>query len=262
MKKKIAVFMLAAAMALGIGATAQAAEEVIPSNAQTEIPVQIAEPAGDYNVGSVYGPKLTKKELEEVKAAVKLFLSSYDFSTMNDYQKVETAHDYISAICSYAPDWRYNRANTAWGALVYGEAQCSGYARAMKALCDAMGIGCYYVHADQYASNPSHQWNEVCVDGKWYIIDVQGNDKYGYRMAFLVSDNTYASTCGMSWDRSAVPACPENYDKNVEESEFGMYIPPNLDPNMDPYELLAMGPIYGPDGRMWFSYEGGWITFE
>ncbi len=168
-------------------------------------------PPGNYSPGSVYGPKLSQAELDQVADAVQAYLNSYDFSAMSDYDKVETAHDYLCSICEFAPDWRYNRANTAWGALVYYEAQCSGYARAMKALCDAMGIGCYYVHADEYAMNPSHQWNEVCIDGNWYIIDVQGNDKSGFRAFYLLSDDTYGAMSGMSWDRSSVPACPADY---------------------------------------------------
>lgn len=185
--------------------------------ARVVVPIDTENPAGDYKVGSVYGPKLTKKELAEVREAVKVFLSLYDYAAMSDYEKVEVAQDYLAEICEYAPDWRYNRANTAWGALIYGEAQCSGYARAMKALCDAVGVGCYYVHADSNAVNPSHQWNVVCVDGKWYIIDVQGNDTSGSLISFLVSDETFAKTTGASWDRSSVPACPENYDKNRTE---------------------------------------------
>ena len=168
-------------------------------------------PSGNYSPGSVYGPKLSQAELDQVADVVQSYMNSYDFSSMSDYQKVETAHDYLCNVCEYAADWRLNQANTAWGALVYHEAQCSGYARAMKALCDAMGVGCYYVHADENASNPSHQWNVVCIDGSWYIIDVQANDKSGFEMAYLVSDDFYASSTGMSWDRSSVPACPNNY---------------------------------------------------
>lgn len=90
---------------------------------------------------------------------------------MSDYDRVLTAYNYLRSNCSYAyKGWQYNYANTAWGALVYGEAQCSGYARAMKALCDAIGVDCRYVHADSKASNPSHQWNQVRVGGKWYIL--------------------------------------------------------------------------------------------
>lgn len=161
-------------------------------------------------VGSIYGPKLTQAELDEVDAAVQNFLNQYITPGMTDYQKVRAANDFLCNTVSYADSWAYNGANTAWGALIYHEAQCSGYARAMKALCDGMGIGCYYVHADASASNPSHQWNEVCVDGNWYIVDVQANDEYN-NIAFLVSENFYVSTFGMSWDRSSVPACPSNY---------------------------------------------------
>lgn len=170
-----------------------------------------AYPPGNYTPGSVYGPRLSQAELDQVADAVQAYLDSYDFSAMSEYDKVETAHDYLCNTCEFAADWRYNRANTAWGALVYHEAQCSGYARAMKALCDAMGVGCHYVHADEYALNPSHQWNEVCIDENWYIIDVQGNDKSGFRAFYLLSDDTYAAMSGMSWDRSSVPACPADY---------------------------------------------------
>jgi transglutaminase-like putative cysteine protease len=166
---------------------------------------------GSYSPGSVYGPSLSQAELNQVREKVQYFKDHYIDDTMSDYMKVKMAHDYLVSVCSYAPSWALNRANTAWGALVYGEAQCSGYARAMKALCDGIGIGCYYVHADANASNPSHQWNEVCVNGKWYIIDVQCNDLSRFYAVFLVSDSTFARTFGMSWDRSSVPPCPEDY---------------------------------------------------
>lgn len=37
-------------------------------------------PAGNYNVGSVYGPSLTQKELDQVADAVQKFIRSYNFS--------------------------------------------------------------------------------------------------------------------------------------------------------------------------------------
>jgi transglutaminase-like putative cysteine protease len=167
---------------------------------------------GDYSVGSVYGPYLTQKELNEVKKAVQDFKDRYIDSSMPDYIKVLMAHDYLCYVCDYADDWSKNRANSAWGALVYGEAQCSGYARAMKALCDAAGIGCYYVHANSTSFNPSHQWNEVKVDGNWYIVDVQGDDTFGVYEYFLLSDKTYMGKSLMDWDKKSVPRCPKDYE--------------------------------------------------
>lgn len=207
--------------------------------------VQNIEPAGDYNVGSVYGPKLTKQELEEVKAVVKVFLASYDFSTMDDYGKFEACYNYLYDTCEFAPDWRLNKANTAWGALVYHQAQCSGYARAFKALCDAVGLGCYYVHADQYSANPSHQWNVVSIDGGWYIVDVEANDRNDFRVAYLSSDDTYVGLTGMSWDRSSVPACPECY---------GLF---------DLEKLTRMNAHGDSQGRIWYLMtDGRWMYYE
>ena len=170
-------------------------------------------PAGNYNVGSVYGPSLTQRELDQVADAVQKFIKSYNFSAMNDYQKIRTAMLYLESHCTYAADWSKNRANTAWGALVYHEAQCSGYARGLKALCDGIGIGCYYVHANSKASNPSHQWNEVRVNGQWYITDPQLGistlEMIG--LPFLMSESTYSSMFGMAWDHTGLPNCPKDY---------------------------------------------------
>lgn len=159
---------------------------------------------GKYSQGSIYGPALSTKELQDVKRAVQGFKINYIKSGMSDYEKIEAAYAFLRNTCTYAyAGWQYNQANTAWGALVYGEAQCSGYARAMKALCDAIGIPCYYVHANSKSLNPSHQWNQVKINGKWYILDAQG----GY---FLVSGKTYRYT-GMRWNTKGLPDCKKDY---------------------------------------------------
>lgn len=165
---------------------------------------------GNYKVGSVYGPNLTQIQLNQVRNKVQYFKDHFIDDKMSDVVKVRIAHDYLCQVCSYAPDWSKNAANSAWGALVYGQAQCSGYARAMKALCDGIGIGCYYVHANSKAVNPSHQWNEVKVNGKWYIVDVQCNDSSGFYAFFLVSAKYYQSA-GMRWDTNKYPKCKSNY---------------------------------------------------
>jgi len=167
---------------------------------------------GNYKVGTVYGPRLNSKELKQVKKKVTAFVKKYITSDMSDFDKVVACHDYLCNHCTYAPDWSKHQANTAWGALVYGQAQCSGYARAMKALCDAAGVGCKYVHANSKAKAPSHQWNEVRVDGKWYIVDVQCNDLSGFYAFFLVSGATYLAGTGDSWNKKGLPACKEDFD--------------------------------------------------
>lgn len=156
---------------------------------------------GSYKKGSVYGPSLSTSKLTQVRRVVQSFKDNFIRSGMSDYEKVWIAFCYIRANCDYAwRGWQYNGANTAWGALVYGEAQCSGYARGMKALCDAIGVSCRYVHANSKAANPSHQWNMVKISGKWYILDAQG----GF---FLVGSKSWLGTTGMSWNKSGLPKC-------------------------------------------------------
>lgn len=156
---------------------------------------------GSYGKGSVYGPSLGTDKLADVRRVVQSFKDNYIRKGMSDYEKVWMAFCYIRANCDYAwRGWQYNGANTAWGALVYGEAQCSGYARGMKALCDAISVPCHYVHANSKASNPSHQWNQVKVGGKWYILDAQG----GF---FLVGSDVFKNFVGMNWNTKGLPKC-------------------------------------------------------
>ena len=164
---------------------------------------------GNYKSGSVYGPYLNNNELMQVRRAVQSFKTNYIRKGMSDYEKVWAAFRFLRSNCSYAVrGWQYNNANTAWGALVYGEAQCSGYARAMKALCDGIGVKCYYVHANSKASNPNHQWNEVKVDGKWYIVDAQS----GF---FLVGSKTWKNEAGMRWNTNGLPKCSTGNHKKA-----------------------------------------------
>ena len=69
---------------------------------------------------------------------------------------------------------------------------CEGYAKAFKVLCDQVGIHCVLVDGDTPRNEdgtlqltPSggtyagHMWNNVCVEGQWYGMDVTWNDPTG-----------------------------------------------------------------------------------
>jgi len=57
---------------------------------------------------------------------------------------------------------------------------CEGYARALKVVCDKLGIPCVLVDGDAINSSGNagpHMWNYVRMeDGKWYGVDVTWND--------------------------------------------------------------------------------------
>lgn len=124
---------------------------------------------------SVYGPALTQVQLDELSQVIADFVNQHITENMTDEQKIREIHNYMFRNVSYAESWSKNSANTAYGALVNHTAQCSGFARGFKAMCDAVGIECYYVHADAAAFNPSHQWNIVKYNGQYYHMDVQEN---------------------------------------------------------------------------------------
>ena len=167
---------------------------------------------GDYKANSVYGPSLNSSQLMQVRRVVQSFKTNYIRKGMSEYDKALAAFFYLRSNCSYARrGWQYNNANNAWGALVYNEAQCSGFARAMKALCDGVGVKCKYVHANSKAVNPSHQWNEIRINGKWYIVDAQS----GF---FLAGSNTWKNMMGMRWNTKGSPKCSAS-----DHKKFGFY---------------------------------------
>lgn len=168
---------------------------------------------GSYGVGSVYGPKLEEAEIKEVQTAVSSFLINNNVASMSDLKKVRTAHDYLVQYCITAPKDNWPHANNAWGALIYHQADSKGYARAMKALCDAMGIGCYIVSANSSSAKTDYMWNVVMIDGNWYIVDVFCDDSTSSYVTYLLSDSAYWAL-GMRWNKgNDVPVSKTNYGK-------------------------------------------------
>ena len=130
---------------------------------------------GDYKPGSVYGPRLPQKQLNQLRARIEFLLHSYfpDPSAMSDTDKIISVLSLLTLNCTYAPTWSKNYANTAWGSLVYGEGQCSAYARGFKALADAVGLPCHYVRGSEGPKEGRHQWVMVKCDGKWFHLEPQ-----------------------------------------------------------------------------------------
>lgn len=166
---------------------------------------------GSYSPGSVYGPTLSAAELDQVKAAVSYFMVTNQTSGMSDLNKVRTAHDFLVINCAPAPKGSKNRADESWGALLNRAANAKGYARAMKALCDAMGVGCIVVSANGNSSLQDYMWNVVQIDGNWYIVDVFCDDSTAGYTTYLLSDGAY-ETLGMRWNKNdSIPVCRSSY---------------------------------------------------
>ena len=66
---------------------------------------------------------------------------------------------------------------SAYGALVEGSTVCTGYAKAYKAICDAMGLECMMINGSQ--DDVGHAWNMVMLDGVPYYVDCTYGDTGG-----------------------------------------------------------------------------------
>lgn len=212
-KNKLIITGLTLVLTISIAITSMAAtpqeiQEIIDKNPSS------------YTAGtnSVYGPYLKQDQLNAVAEIVADFKANYIMDNMDNDKKIRIAHDYLKDNVSYI-DWELGEgANAAYGALVKGKAACSGYARAFKALCDAMDVSCYYIHADDTATensengfekndsnglsyyvqaSPEHQWNMVEYNDGYYFVDVQANDNV-FGLDFIYHSETPPRSCDMN----------------------------------------------------------------
>ncbi|HBG1250518.1 transglutaminase-like domain-containing protein [Clostridioides difficile] len=144
---------------------------------------------------SIYGPKLSQAQLNSVAQATADFMNKKITKNMTTDAKILVAYNHIKNNTTYV-DWNaVEGANTAY-TLVTKKGACSGMARSMKALCDAMGIESYYVHS----TSNDHQWNLIRFgDGRLYHVDIDANKSAG-------KDIIYKSlTHPLPFDKTAYP---------------------------------------------------------
>ena len=96
----------------------------------------------------------------------------------SDYEKSLIIHDRLAEHITYKDT---DNDQTAYGAIVEGEAVCAGYARAYQYLLIKVGIEAWSMSGKSY--NPStsvledHRWNMAKLDGKWCYTDVTWDDQ-------------------------------------------------------------------------------------
>lgn len=159
---------------------------------------------------SVYGPKLSQAQLNSVSQATADFMNKKITKNMTTDAKILVAYNHIKNNTTYV-DWNaVEGANTAY-TLVTKKGACSGMARSMKALCDAMGIESYYVHS----TSNDHQWNLIRFgDGRLYHVDIDANKSAGKDIIYkslshpLPFDKTAYPTVGAIAQTQQKPAPP------------------------------------------------------
>ena len=142
------------------------------------------------------------------EAAAEALLAECVFPGMTDEQIALSIHDALAARCSY--DSTLTRV-TEYDALVTGSAVCQGYAEAYMDLMNRAGVECVYVPSE----GMDHGWNQVCLDGQWYHVDVTWDDptpdKAGFvgHDRFLLSDEQALGQGYSGWE--SVHACASEW---------------------------------------------------
>lgn len=170
----------------------------------------------------------------ELYLAAGKYLALLDDS-MTDYEKALVLHDAIALNCEYdeALGTTDPYAFTAYGVLCKNRTVCEGYSYAYKYLLDLAGIECHIVSSNQM----SHAWNSVCIDGKYYNVDVTFDDPVHDKIGrvdhkyFLLSDeyiqnnteNGFTKHFGYSSDYKATSEKFDNYFWKDISSAFNYY---------------------------------------
>jgi transglutaminase-like putative cysteine protease len=137
----------------------------------------------------------------------------------NDYETVKNVHDYL--IDRYDYDTNTSNVNhTDIEGFRDGVMVCSGYGLASYYLLNSAGVKTRVITGyggSAAGGGENHLWNIVCVDGKWYNMDVTWDDCGGQRKIykyFLKSDDDFPDHQRMGFYDSV------NFDSMVSEKSY------------------------------------------
>ncbi|MBQ8849941.1 MAG: hypothetical protein IJ011_06405 [Clostridia bacterium] len=114
--------------------------------------------------------KSLKKQISEKIRPVKQYLATLS----NDAEKEKYVHDYVCRSVRYSDNGLVSHLLV--GPLLYGEGVCDGISQSVQLLLKSCGVKSYMVTGSAYnrhhTNDGAHAWNVVCIDGRWYHLDV------------------------------------------------------------------------------------------
>ena len=121
---------------------------------------------------------------EDILEVVYFFNKNFITPEMNDLQKEIQIIKFLVETVDFDVDekgyevFRINNSFKAYGALIEKKAVCSGYAKAFDLLCKYNDLQTTIVTGQAIANGnkENHAWNQICLDGKWYNVDVTWED--------------------------------------------------------------------------------------
>lgn len=136
------------------------------NNLLAKISIQPIYELGRDSTGAYFCDIHTSEANERAYQSVAPFLNR--IKNLTDREKVTEMAYYVADHITYAIKYPYP--DQVFGQEGQVEGCCMAYAYSFKTLCDLAGIPCVFV------SSPTHQWNQVYIDGRWWAVDVTGDD--------------------------------------------------------------------------------------
>ena len=153
-----------------------------------------------YEINIQYG--MSGEELESRREQLQSIapFAEMDISRMPEAERALEACRYLTENCALSEE---AGRNSAYEALVDGEADSEGIAFAYVALCRQLGLECQIVYGQ--LEWQEHSWNIVRVDGDSYHVDVTQCARNGMERGFLRNDEGFWGL--YRWDVSSYPKC-------------------------------------------------------
>ncbi len=135
---------------------------------------------------------------------------------MSDFDKELAVHDWIVYNCTYDTGnlstlgSMTENSDNPYGALINGKSICTGYTTTFQLFMEMLGIECRSIYATADGGE-AHAWNEVCLDGEWYCVDVTWDDPVpdsdGRTVihSYFNVTSEYMRDTGHEWDENDLP---------------------------------------------------------
>lgn len=140
-------------------------------------------------------PALVKAAAEQIRAVA-----------TTDYERVCGVNKYLMDTVIYPEKPYPPEAHTAYSALKEGIAVCDGYSTAAMLILRELGMECD-LQSGVCTNGQSHAWNLVCLDGKWYQLDITWNDADQSETSYFLVTDTHMRF-SRTWNYSDYPKTP------------------------------------------------------
>jgi hypothetical protein len=179
----------------------------------------------------------TTAQLKVVKEKVKKILHQIIKPRMDVYQKEFAIHNWIATHVSYNFS-KAGRNEQDYSALVAHKAACSGVTELTYQMLTAAGItnrmvpgnvhgGTYVfrgrlINAKVLTSDTAHIWNEVDLNGKWYMLDMTSDlaNLYGGKINYNTFNLTSAQLAHThTWNHAGLPIANTNFISVLQHSK-------------------------------------------